>query len=143
MSKYIYKCKNKENKMKDRTYQILITLCLFLICISFIIISNLLIKNQEKEIKVVLTCPSIPSVTTEAIPQVKTTNKTKSYFTIGSTKEELIEVMVKPTDKLNGKNFKEIWFYNEARVFLNDDVVYDYDDENDVLKVKEEAHKEN
>lgn len=129
--------------MDKRLYQILNIVCLFIICICLFVIANFLNhqkNNKPQNIKVILTCPK--NQETPKPSPTNTINSTKlKYFEIGSTENELIEVMGKPTDVLKGYGEKEVWYYGQAKVFLNDGKVTDYDNNDKLLKAKKRENK--
>lgn len=75
----------------------------------------------------------------EAIDKVETKNKSdhsKDYFTIGSTEDELIEVMGEPTSYLKTAPEAREFHYELSTVYFYQGKMINYDNLKDNLKVK-------
>jgi hypothetical protein len=116
---------------------------IILLCTTIIILMQIagsVSKFENKDINVNNIMPETKNTDKqEDIPLVSDDIKT---FKIGSSSNELKKVMGKPTDILKGSNSKEIWYYGDAKVFLQFDKVYDYDNDNEILKIEEEEEEE-
>lgn len=119
--------------MKPKHIQGLIILfAVYLMMICFALFD---IANNILDIEIVV--PNVTTMPQQNEPQISaSTTPEEDYIEIGITEERLIEIMGNPTEKLKGDGDKQVWYYGQANVFLDDGVVTDFDNHSNLLKVK-------
>lgn len=111
---------------------LLFIICILLFNLNFKLLDYINNKDVAENIKI--------NTTPTEIIQTETIQPTKEHetFEIGSKYTDVLKIMGTPTDTLFCSDGKEVWYYENSRVFIKDKKVYDYDNENENLKILEE-----